>query len=56
MEKQTIKALGKVLARELRAPENLPYTIKKALDELAKQPNEEDTGEPQPLPKASNGH
>jgi hypothetical protein len=56
MEKETIKALGKVLKRELRAPEDLPYPIKKALEQLANQPDEEEPGEPQPLPMASNGH
>ena len=46
MEKETIKALGKVLKRELRLPEDLPYPIKKALEQLAKQPDEEEAGEP----------
>jgi hypothetical protein len=56
MEKETIKALGKVLKRELRAPEDLPYPIKKALEQLANQPDEEVAGEPQPLSMVSNGH
>jgi hypothetical protein len=55
MEKETIKALGKVLKRELRAPEDLPYPIKKALEQLAKQPYETEADEPQPPPKAANG-
>jgi hypothetical protein len=55
MEKETIKALGKVLKRELRAPEDLPYPFKKALEQLARQPVEEEAGEPQ-LPMASNRH
>jgi hypothetical protein len=48
MEKETIKALGKVLKRDLRVPEDLPYPIKKALEQLAKQPYEEGAIEPQP--------
>jgi hypothetical protein len=56
MEKTTIKALGKVLRRELRAPEDLPYPMRKALEKLAEQPYEEEAGEPEKPPKVSNGH
>ena len=40
MEKSTIKLLGKRLKHEFHPPEDLPYPLQKALDELAKLPPE----------------
>jgi len=46
MEKSTVALLGQGLRQEFKAPENLPFPLRKALEALAKLPAELDEESP----------